>query len=330
MKYSIIIPVYNSAATLPRCLDSVLNQQNHDAEILLINDGSTDCSEEICREYAGKHPNVICRTTENRGVSAARNLGLELARGTYILFVDSDDYVEPDYFQKLDCVLADEKPELVFLSYRLIGERAHTILMPDKEYVPAAEIAELVATYLRKQQLNALWSKVFLRQVIENHHLRFDEKLDIDEDVNFIFSYVLKVDSLRLSSAVLYNTSLENPESLTRRKRDYLCEQLNKAGLRRESMVKNASLQPRSRKIIEKSLSWLYFRSAYSAAAELFKYQLQGRERRSRIRDICRTFNGNGIRPYGIRSRLVSLPIQLRASALIDHAAQHAIQKRKQ
>ena len=224
----------------------------------------------------------------------------------------------------------DGVPDLVFFSYCLVGEQTYAIRLPDATLIPSKDIAGLVASLLRRQQLNALWSKVFLRDIIESHHLRFDEQLDIDEDVNFIFSYILQIERLRLSSEILYNTSLENPESLTRKKRDYLCEQLTKAGAQRESVLSDASLQPKSRKTIEKALSWLYYRNAYSAAAELFKDQLQVQERRNRIREICCTFIDSGIRPYGIRSRLVSLPIQLRASALIDHAAQHAIQKRKQ
>lgn len=330
MKYSIVIPVYNAEATLKRCLDSLLTQDYPDAELLLINDGSTDRSEEICREYAERYPNVICYSQPNAGVSAARNLGLDQAGGTYILFVDSDDYVNPDYFVKLDRILADGVPDLVFFSYCLVGEQVYTIRLPDATRIPTGDIAGLTASLLRRQQLNALWSKVFLRDIIESHHLRFDESLDIDEDVNFIFSYILRIDRLRLSSEILYNTSLENPESLTRKKRDYLCEQLNKAGLRRESMVKDASLQPKSRKTIEKALSWLYYRNAYSAVAELFKYQLQVRERRGRIEEICHTFLDSGIRPYGIRSRLISLPVRLCASGLIDHAAQRAVRKRKQ
>ena len=110
MRYTVICPIYNSEATLQRCLDSLLSQPCPDAELLLINDGSTDRSGEICQEYARRYPNLICRTTENRGVSAARNLGLELAQGTYILFVDSDDYVSPDYFRAIDRSLAQGDP----------------------------------------------------------------------------------------------------------------------------------------------------------------------------------------------------------------------------
>lgn len=328
MKYSIIIPVYNAEATLKRCLDSVLTQDYPDAELLLINDGSTDRSEDICREYAGKYPNVVCYSQPNAGVSAARNLGLDQAKGTYILFVDSDDYVEPDYFQKLDRLLEDSDPELVFFSYRLVGEKAYTISMQEKDMVSAAEITELVAELLRKQKLNALWSKVFLRRVIEDRHLRFDETLDIDEDLNFIFAYILGIERLRFSSEILYNTTLENPDSLTRRKRDYLCEQLHRAGLRRKDILKASSLKPESKIIVENALDWLYYRGVYSSAAELLKYPMRWRERRVKIREICCVFSEPKQYPDCSRRPMISVPVRFRMTGLIYLAAKAAVRKR--
>ena len=97
MKYSIIIPVYNAEGTLRRCLDSLVGQQFSNYELLLINDGSTDGSDAICREYASTYSCVRYFAKENGGVSSARNLGLEQAEGEYILFADSDDYVSEDY-----------------------------------------------------------------------------------------------------------------------------------------------------------------------------------------------------------------------------------------
>ena len=92
-KYSVIIPVYNAEKTLRRCVDSVLNQNYGDMELLLINDGSTDGSLDICNGYRSFSPQVRVIDKTNGGVSSARNAGLGIAEGEYILFVDSDDYV---------------------------------------------------------------------------------------------------------------------------------------------------------------------------------------------------------------------------------------------
>lgn len=326
MKYSLIIPIYNSEDTLQRCLDSILSQAYPDAELLLINDGSTDRSGEICLEYARKYQNLVCRTTENRGVSAARNSGLELAQGTYILFVDSDDYVSPDYFRTIDRTLAQGDPELVIFAHRLFGQRSYEVPVENRLVRGREETLRVVADYLRRGELNTLWSKVFRRDLIEADHLRFNEALSIDEDMNFVFSYSLRVSRLNMIDAILYNTSLENEQSLTRKRRDYLCDQLHEAGLRRFAML--GSLDPAERRTgkLASAVSWVYYRSAYSSAAELLKYELTGKERRERIRKICEVFSDC---PEDAPALILALPVRLRLTGLMDLAARVAVRKRR-
>ena len=96
---SIIIPVYNAEKYLPNCLDSVINQTYKNLEIILVDDGSTDKSSEICDEYAQKDFRIKLIHKENGGVSSARNAGLALVSGDYIAWVDSDDFVAPDYIE---------------------------------------------------------------------------------------------------------------------------------------------------------------------------------------------------------------------------------------
>lgn len=98
---SVVIPIYNSAPFLRKCLDSVACQTFKDFEVLMIDDGSTDSSEEIAREFAEKHENFKVFTQENKGVSCARNEGIRRARGEYLAFIDSDDFVSPDFLQSL-------------------------------------------------------------------------------------------------------------------------------------------------------------------------------------------------------------------------------------
>ena len=97
--FSIIVPVYNSESFIKVCLDSILEQTYPDFELLLIDDGSTDRSGEICDKYAGKDSRIRVFHEKNEGVSASRNKGLEMASGRYVNFVDSDDWVSPDYLQ---------------------------------------------------------------------------------------------------------------------------------------------------------------------------------------------------------------------------------------
>ncbi len=98
---SVIVPVYNTKAYLKRCIDSLLQQTYQDMEIILVDDGSTDGSGELCDSYADRHESIRVLHKENGGSSSARNLGLDNARGDYIGFVDSDDYVDPDMYERL-------------------------------------------------------------------------------------------------------------------------------------------------------------------------------------------------------------------------------------
>ena len=98
---SVIVPVYNVAAWLPRCVDSILAQTYENLEILLVDDGSTDGSGNICEEYAKKDTRIRVLHKENGGLSSARNAGLDAAAGAYIGFVDSDDWIAPEMYAEL-------------------------------------------------------------------------------------------------------------------------------------------------------------------------------------------------------------------------------------
>ena len=102
MKYSIIIPVYNSEKTIKRSIESIASQKRTDVEIIIINDGSTDMSESIYNKMQNKYNNITYIYKENGGVSSARNLGLSVAKGKYVMFIDSDDYVDSKCFEVFD------------------------------------------------------------------------------------------------------------------------------------------------------------------------------------------------------------------------------------
>ena len=104
MKYSLIVPLYNRQDTIRACLDSLLVQEEQDYEIIIVNDGSTDTSGEIADEYANKFNNIKVIHKENGGLSSARNAGIEVACGNYLLFPDSDDEYKPNLLNYLDII----------------------------------------------------------------------------------------------------------------------------------------------------------------------------------------------------------------------------------
>lgn len=126
---SIIVPIYNVQSFLNECINSLLKQTYSNIEVLLINDGSTDKSEEICREYCKKDSRLSYFYQSNSGVSSARNKGINYSKGNYILFVDADDYVEPSFVEEMLASLKINEVDCVQCGYKKkIGDRVHVEL----------------------------------------------------------------------------------------------------------------------------------------------------------------------------------------------------------
>ena len=109
MKYSVIVPIYNREKSIKKCVDSILRQSEKDFELILVDDGSTDNSLNICKDFEKTDNRIIVIHKENGGVSSARNAGIDVARGKYVVFVDSDDYVDNNYLDVFDKSNADFK-----------------------------------------------------------------------------------------------------------------------------------------------------------------------------------------------------------------------------
>ena len=192
---SIIVPVYNVEKYLEKCIDSILNQSYQNLEIILIDDGSTDNSGSICDEYKKKDKRVQVIHQKNQGQSSARNAGLNIAKGSYIGFVDSDDYVEPDYLEQLlnnfkkyntvpicGFIYHDEVNHCKPVKYSWSG---------GEEKVSLGDAFKLNA----ELYLTALWNKLFDMQIIEKFYIRFDENLSMGEDLRFSVEYFEKSDT---------------------------------------------------------------------------------------------------------------------------------------
>lgn len=188
---SVIIPVYNTGTFLPRCLDSVLHQTLTDLEVLCVDSNSTDNSLEILRRYARQDSRVRVLQQPVQGQSAARNMGLDYATGQYIGFVDSDDAIDPRYYETL---------------YRAAREtQADVVCTGLQEVVPGKAIAPirycppvLCADWdTRWQAGSTAWSKIYSRQFIEGHSLRFPTGL-IWEDVLWVLQTLFWADRLAI------------------------------------------------------------------------------------------------------------------------------------
>ena len=190
---SVIVPVYNTAPWLGRCLDSICAQTYRNLEILCVNDGSTDNSAEILAEYAARDSRIKVITQENAGLSAARNTALEHATGEWVTGVDSDDYLAPDVYERAVERIAPAV-DMVFFGVRDVDEEGEE-LPPNPYFVlPAAGVYEMTPEL--GGQLNAcFWSKLWRRSLLEENNLRFPHGLVHEDEALYFLSapYTRKV-----------------------------------------------------------------------------------------------------------------------------------------
>ncbi len=196
-KVSVIVPVYQVEAYLPRCLDSILAQTFQDYELILVDDGTKDNCPAIMQDYAERDSRIVQLHKENGGLSSARNAGLDVARGEYIAFVDSDDYVAPNWLE--DAVRAAEETgaEQVLYNYALVvdGQAQGAYLDFPAEMIDVDRLG--LAQYFYRYWMpyrhgQEAWSKLYRRRVIEENGLRFAPNREVfAEDTHFSALYLM-------------------------------------------------------------------------------------------------------------------------------------------
>ncbi len=207
---SIIVPVFNVEGYLKRALNSILMQSSPiKYEIVLIDDGSSDNSGAICDEFQNKFSNVFVRHIENNGVSEARNLGISLSRGNYLFFMDPDDFVSEDFFEKLFPNLNDKWDVLCF-GYNEIKENKDTILSCRPHFYTHCGLLgknefrnEFIELFKTDMMYN-VWSRIYNKSFILKHDIKFPSK-PIGEDTSFNFQVYRHLDNILFIDSTLYN-----------------------------------------------------------------------------------------------------------------------------
>lgn len=208
-KVSVIVPVYCAERYIDRCVNSILAQTESDIEVLLIDDGSTDQSGMICDALAQHDHRIRVFHKHNAGVSAARNMGLQLASGKYISFVDADDYIEADMLSTLVSLAEKECAEITVCGYFV--EQSHSkevgkLCCCDGVYAGNATIL-LFQNYFTSNYsgLSSMCNKLYLRSYLASHHFQADEHLQRAEDFWFNFEVFQKATCIVINSVPLYH-----------------------------------------------------------------------------------------------------------------------------
>ena len=229
LKVSIIVPVYKAEPYIRKCIDSILSQTFTNFELLLIDDGSPDNCGKICDEYAELDARVHVFHKENCGVSAARNLGLDHAKGDYVCFIDSDDWIDPDMLETLIGWEQKKQTDLLFfgLKYESAVDYSDTMELLQKISGVYEGINSVIkACYILETNEIFGWTcnKLFRNCIIQDHHIKFNEEISIQEDHIFTLAYLKYVTCLAIYSYFPYHYRI-TADSLTNRSYPYyLCK----------------------------------------------------------------------------------------------------------
>lgn len=228
MEISFIIPAHNAKETLDRAVYSIVRAMDCEKkyEIIIVENGSTDETAEAASGFAGIYPDIVKVAESKPGVSNARNKGLEMAAGKWIIFVDADDELLPEAYKAISEDLEEGSADLYLHSY-MAGDRKIRICRKEGEYFGAVKTEEArVRMLCEPTHYMTVWSKLFRRDIIRHNHLHFRTDLRLSEDSEFLIRYTKHCGSIQMSDTALYKYSTDTASTVRsydgRKTSDYL------------------------------------------------------------------------------------------------------------
>ncbi|MGM5693734.1 glycosyltransferase family 2 protein [Streptococcus suis] len=211
---SIIVPIYNVEKYLSKCIESILKQTYEDIEILLVNDGSTDNSEFICLEFANKDNRIRYFKKENGGLSDARNYGIDRAKGNYLVFVDSDDFLESEFVEQLFRAIVRENAMVAITGYDRVDAQGHFLrterLSTNKSILAGRDICKKMLE-AEGHRFVVVWNKLYKKELFDCH--RF-ENGKLHEDEYFTYRLLYDLEKVAIVQDCLYHY-VERENSIT-------------------------------------------------------------------------------------------------------------------
>lgn len=293
-KVSVIVPVYNVENYLKRCVDSLIRQSLAGIEILLIDDGSTDRSGELCDELAGADLRISVYHKENEGQGIARNLGLQKATGTYVAFLDSDDYYDLDTCRDLFELMEHTQADLCCYGYQIETQERQVVRIPhitDREYMGEAFQKEFVPHYFgdqpEKDELRGFSScmTIFRRSIVEEHNICFpSEREYLSEDTIFSLRFCEHARKAVTTSKIYYHYC-QNPNSFSQAFHEERLKQTISFGKTLDEWAVRMKLEPETR--VRRAMYLLVNLMAYLRQGIRYYEQTDPRQELSFIKAVC-------------------------------------------
>lgn len=313
--FSIVIPVYNAEQYLNRCIQSVLNQTFSDFELILVNDGSTDNSLNICENFAENENRIKIISHKNNGVSFTRNKGIKAATGKYITFIDSDDFVDKSYLESFYLQLSIKETDIIASGIiKYYGESEINITY----HVDYSDNISIIPELEKQNLLSGPFAKCFKRDVIVNNKILFDKDFSFGEDAIFNLTFVKQITSISaIAYAGYYYYQIEG-ESLVKKKYPFetSISFVNTLTSLRYDIFKKFNLEENYIPFIEKE------RTLYTIGAIKSAYNKKFRKnRRERIKILDSLVDNLKLEylPKGKYYRLLRVIFELKNYKLMDY-----------
>lgn len=292
MRFSIIVPCYNVSAYIQRCIDSILQQSYKDYELIAINDGSTDDTLNILREYAARDERIRIIDKANGGITSARKSGVVSAVGEYLIFIDGDDWIETEYLYNFNLALMDSPVDVVVCGYNdcCAGcKESHRVTIDGRcGHFTRNEVHNYVIDRNLFRFPPQLWAKAFRRELCMRYQMEVDDSIQMGEDGIITYSCIYHSDSVCVIDYIGYDYRLTSG-SLTRSRKKYIPFQ--NAEWRVEYLERHIGCDDRMMKQIAAYAVHAYFNSAvttmnrfpYSEARRMLNERLSDSHIRARI-----------------------------------------------
>ena len=259
IKVSIIVPVYNSVSFLPKCVESLLSQTLQEVEIILVNDASTDHSLEILQEYQAKHPEkiVVIDSKINQRQGGARNLGIEIAKGEYIGFVDSDDWIEKDMYAELYQEAIKHHSDICYGKGQHVDEKGKVMQSTLSYYLPTETVTENNRKEMLMHHITLIPCNIYKRSLIMEHNIRFPIHIRY-EDIFFDPFVLLHAKHIAAVDKILYNYYIHSASTIHNTDEKKYKDKVAVALLLVEELKKHNCYDP-----FKDEFDYLYFRKGY-------------------------------------------------------------------